>query len=706
MKKLIVLFLLFIAITISGQDYYWQKVSDNVFSSTALDDEGSLYGVNPGDTVIFKSEDKGNSWYELPSIFGREIHRIRFHNSKLFAIPYYSNVHQLYYTENNGVTWDSLEIPYYISEFRFNGNDIYMSDYDINIYRIKNYTEPVETIFNESSESMRNYFVVNENEIYIFPIREVVYYTSDGGNLWYDITEQLNVDSYKFNCSAIDSNGNRYIFNTYESDAYKSSDNGNTWMDISAGMSFAARGAKVYGNTLFAWNGYWLYEYNISTNKWSLISRFDSRGELKEFYKYNDAYYAFTDKGVFVADREEPVYPNNYMPLKVGNRWSYRVTDNNGTTIVEREVTGTKTVAGITYYNISNLNYSLGYNRQQNKLFSLKNTFMKLICDFSLPVDAVFENIRTSNTDTTYSIIEKKDTLSNIVVNSRGYKVRYGFEDSFSRYSQYYTSFDYNYFTPGIGLSESIIVDWMGDTTRYELFDALIIDEDGNKSYPLSNSGPVITEVEELQLSSDSNKVKGSFKVRHPFNLLKDDEIILNYTNNVYAEYFYSHDSDTSDVFISEMEYSKIDGLARLLLLINSSYVQSGYKLNCRIVATDNSLQEHRSIYPDEGYLKFDLSSSDVEVIDEDVSSYQLQQNYPNPFNASTLIQFSITQNETVILEVFNSIGEKITTLVNSEFSEGDYRVTFDATYLTSGIYYYRITAGSFTDTKKMILLK
>jgi choice-of-anchor B domain-containing protein len=87
-------------------------------------------------------------------------------------------------------------------------------------------------------------------------------------------------------------------------------------------------------------------------------------------------------------------------------------------------------------------------------------------------------------------------------------------------------------------------------------------------------------------------------------------------------------------------------------------------------------------------------------------SLYSLMQNYPNPFNPSTQIRYSIANSEFVNLSIFNSLGEKISELVNENKPAGEYRVTFDADNLSSGIYIARITAGSFTQLIKMALLK
>ena len=85
---------------------------------------------------------------------------------------------------------------------------------------------------------------------------------------------------------------------------------------------------------------------------------------------------------------------------------------------------------------------------------------------------------------------------------------------------------------------------------------------------------------------------------------------------------------------------------------------------------------------------------------------YSLNQNYPNPFNPSTVVQYAIPEATNVKIEIFNITGEKVATLVDEFKSEGYYEISFDASGLPTGMYLYRISAGAFVSTKKMILMK
>jgi hypothetical protein len=87
-------------------------------------------------------------------------------------------------------------------------------------------------------------------------------------------------------------------------------------------------------------------------------------------------------------------------------------------------------------------------------------------------------------------------------------------------------------------------------------------------------------------------------------------------------------------------------------------------------------------------------------------SAYTLVQNYPNPFNPTTKIDFSLPVSSSVKLNVYNIVGEKVATILDTEMSAGRHSVDFDASRLSSGVYIYAISAGNFTYSRKMILMK
>jgi hypothetical protein len=110
------------------------------------------------------------------------------------------------------------------------------------------------------------------------------------------------------------------------------------------------------------------------------------------------------------------------------------------------------------------------------------------------------------------------------------------------------------------------------------------------------------------------------------------------------------------------------------------------------------------SVYLNAGWIPTGIESQKEDI--STVNGFELLQNYPNPFNPSTIIQYSVPTRSSVMLKIYDILGSEVTTLINEEKDRGVYSVNFDASGLASGIYLYRLQAGSFVQTKKMILLK
>jgi len=136
--------------------------------------------------------------------------------------------------------------------------------------------------------------------------------------------------------------------------------------------------------------------------------------------------------------------------------------------------------------------------------------------------------------------------------------------------------------------------------------------------------------------------------------------------------------------------WNLIDNIGNSQIIFPSAYVGWGSQLGTNVVKK---------------YVGPPLSVEE-EQIDEVPTGYLLSQNYPNPFNPTTSIQYSVPKSSKVLIKVFDVLGNEIETLVNEEKSVGTYELNWNAANLPSGVYFYQLRAGSFVETKKMILLK
>ncbi len=150
---------------------------------------------------------------------------------------------------------------------------------------------------------------------------------------------------------------------------------------------------------------------------------------------------------------------------------------------------------------------------------------------------------------------------------------------------------------------------------------------------------------------------------------------------------------------------------------VNGSYsilgiAQGNYTISASL-ATYSSQQQSTTYNTSSGSTtvqNFTMPSSTVTAIQTSSSNlpsrYKLDNNYPNPFNPSTIIGFTIPMTTHVRLDVYNILGQRVSELVNANMSAGSYKISFDASKLSSGVYLYRLVTNNFTAVKKMILSK
>ena len=165
------------------------------------------------------------------------------------------------------------------------------------------------------------------------------------------------------------------------------------------------------------------------------------------------------------------------------------------------------------------------------------------------------------------------------------------------------------------------------------------------------------------------------------------------------AKYSYTYDGNNNQI---ESLFQTWDGSA----WVNYSKISHTYDGN------NNQIESLYQTWVGSAWVNYSKISHTyipVTAVNEDLSSvnsYSLSNNYPNPFNPVTTIKYIIPQRSFVTIKVYDVIGNEIRTLVNEEKPMGTYETEFNATSLSSGVYFYRIQAGDFAQTKKMILLK
>ncbi len=116
--------------------------------------------------------------------------------------------------------------------------------------------------------------------------------------------------------------------------------------------------------------------------------------------------------------------------------------------------------------------------------------------------------------------------------------------------------------------------------------------------------------------------------------------------------------------------------------------------------------QDYGVIYMADNMRVTPMNVNGIDPVSGKTESFMLSQNYPNPFNPTSRIKYKVSKISYVKISVFDLTGKEVRTLVDERQIAGDYEVAFDGAGLSSGIYYYRMQADDFTDTKKMVLVK
>ncbi len=116
-----------------------------------------------------------------------------------------------------------------------------------------------------------------------------------------------------------------------------------------------------------------------------------------------------------------------------------------------------------------------------------------------------------------------------------------------------------------------------------------------------------------------------------------------------------------------------------------------------------NASQLHQAGF---GYLRHEAVTEVGQALANVPTEYRLEQNYPNPFNPTTTIRFALPQSSKITLQVFDVLGREVATLADERMEIGEHKIIFDARGLPSGLYLYRLQAGSFVQQRKAALIK
>jgi len=400
----------------------------------------------------------------------------------------------------------------------------------------------------------------------------------------------------------------------------------------------------------------------------------------------------------------------NWFPLEVGNEWQYLIF-HNGSSLFENHIEymlftysidKDTLIADTKFYSWSKYrDFWTRYSNSDSSIFVWWNDSDNVFMDFKLPAQTSFDRFEPY----LFSYISSLVIDGFFEFNNQNYLAK-GYEG--------YESFTLpeiwarNYFASDLGWiyhyeEGSNIGGGISWIQENKLIQANINGINYSENYD-----PGIT-IEPITAVSDSI-FHLVFEVNHEYNHVFPDSTpntSLNFIDTVKMHSYYSKDSTIVQNPVIYAESISGTEQWEINTFLNINLMMNDYEFNYRIEAVDKGLVPHRSFAPDSGYFiaAYD-TTTDVISLEDPITSFGLFQNYPNPFNPTTNIEFRITEFGLTTLRVYDVLGKEITTLVNEEKPAGSYEVEFSAANLPSGVYFYKLQAGSFVETKKMVLLR
>lgn len=214
-------------------------------------------------------------------------------------------------------------------------------------------------------------------------------------------------------------------------------------------------------------------------------------------------------------------------------------------------------------------------------------------------------------------------------------------------------------------------------------------EEGGTVTYKLNPSGDLTTVTRDNRTSIGLNIDESLRAIEMTLKVLDGSTVEVTYKPDNF-EVYYSQDRDIVTLGLLDFEGDEIiDSKAKLILAFNGS------------VEIVDALGADEQIAP----VLFNIVNKG-EVTENLPTEFALLQNYPNPFNPETQIEFALPEATEIKLEIYNIMGQKVATVAEGPYEAGVHSVTWDATEYSSGVYFYKITAGEFKNSKKMLLVK
>lgn len=641
----------------------WTQNSNQILTNLVLDNNQLIYGTYSQN--IFISNDSGVEWTLVNFVLNQGyITKLEVdNNNNLWAIT--NSPAKLFKSTDSGLNWALM----YSTNF-----DIADIDFDRlnNIYLLtmgrcmKSTDDGINwTVFFDPPifQDLRQTEINPNDEIY-FISHQVIFHTINYGLNWRTLSG--------IQCQLIKSFDKNNML-IYEDRVYKSSDGGNYWFNIGLDLYEPGLTVQIY-----------CIDSLILASYYDILSRYNPHSE-------------------------PPVYTikENYLPLSVGNKWLYKggnwAPPYSNSFLKNMEATSEQLIGGRKYVYITGLGW-LSYSDEDKLFFIYQDGYEIPLMDFKLPDYTLYPIYSPQNQDDLFYHKIHSGYVYQTNIHTKGYSFPY-FEGIISHsfaenLGQYSFSDIGTYGNGGYYLIQALILDSLGTQQLYD--------------YP---HNPQIV-FAPITKTSDT-LLTFTLTVNHHFSVDTSNYILqgLNFIDSVLMSGFYIFEDDTLpfNTIYAENIYGTKNFVFNVPIDIN--LLSSNYKLNYRITAKDKGIVAHWDYKPsDSSFYQMILDTTlSVEDQTSQFITFKLYQNFPNPFNPSTVISYQLPTAGDITLKVYDVLGREVAILVDEYKEAGYHKVEFlpespigagSIKNPASGVYFYQLRAGDYSETKKMILLR
>ena len=701
--KLILILLLFppFVRTMKAQHLYWEKIGDfSYVFDLKINFTGHIFACRQESGSIRRSTDDGQTW-EILNIPGSNIGNLAVSESELvFASDEYNLNNSIYKSDDNGNSWVQCSLTggrmrsLYASQEGY----IYAGNEDGQFFKS---TDDGTTWTSDSVTDKQINCIgsCSNGQIFLGTAGAGIFSSTDFGNTWFQL---YNPDEEIYSIVINDSD---YIFVTNFNRVLLSKDFGNTWDILNIPLYTQGKlgidsTESIYVST---------YGVNKSTDNGMTWSDLGGPSDITAIQAFGDKIYLATYSGVFRYDPD--VTPPNllgseFLPLHTNNKWQYLETtntsDGNSYALNERSVIFDTLINNKIYFKLSNYNDLIRYSNTEKKIYLHWNDSDYVWVDFNVPLDNIYQAFGPWH--------------YNLNVLALG-----GEHHIFGR-DLVYGGIRY---VTGSTISEIVFTDSIGITSDYtglswgplwgyddDLIEAILYDSTGIPIYITNHKKP---EFDLIPVTSiDTFFFSLNFKIYHNYTRILWGNpppwlAGLDFIDSVKMFSRYSKDESTinNPILIPNHQNYPVNNDFSVNIQIDTALLKQGYSFDYRFTAKDKGIIPEYTNAPDSGYYQCVWQEpSDLKITAISPDKFLLEQNYPNPFNPVTKIKYQIPEPVKVKLTVYDVLGRQIKILANEEKPAGSYEVEFDGTRLPSGVYFYRIEAGKYSDTKKFVLLK